>query len=435
MYLKNRYLILSILLILIIIFIGFFGHLLNINNIETFATDDILYVSDNMYNFKQSLNIDLNTFNNVLNNYKTKKELLLNTTKYNSLSLLIDPYVNYFYLNNTNNNNYENYNKNGIFLYITSSILVTDTCVWDIENKTVGYVFPSDYYFIQAFIKAYKIDINKVNLVQFSIDDLIKKELPEFDVLITYVIPDSEYMVIIEHLKYFINGFNDVDLDRLKAFYPFLKEKNDYIGNFLSKNMKGFISNVKTIIPEMNYVIIKNIPVISNIQETFITRLEMPEGYIEGKDYKNVNSSNLELISELYNDRNYGCYGNNIVNNKFECDSMYNIDGTGKNYYSVWDKKCNTDSDCPFYSKNYLSGGCLKDGFCELPIGVKRTGFMKYDDEGLNTPMCYNCEDTTDLECCKKNDGKIIAYAFPNEFDRRVERGLTPVIAPLKYII
>jgi hypothetical protein len=247
-------------------------------------------------------------------------------------------------------------------------------------------------------------------------------------------------MTIIEDLRYFINGFNDVDLDRVKAFYPFLKENNDYIGNFLNKNMKGFISNVKTVVPEMNYVIIKNIPVISisniqDIKETFITRLEMPEGYIGGKDYKSVSSSNLELVSQLYNDRDYGCYGNNIINNKFECDSMYNIDGTGKNYYSVWDKKCNIDSDCPFYDKNYSTGGCLKDGFCEMPIGVKRTSFMKYDDEGLNTPMCYNCEDTTDLQCCKRGEGKVIAYAFPNDFDRRVEKGLTPVIAPLKYII
>jgi hypothetical protein len=30
---------------------------------------------------------------------------------------------------------------------------------------------------------------------------------------------------------------------------------------------------------------------------------------------------------------------------------------------------------------------------------------------------------------------KVIAYAFPNDFDKRVEKGLTPIIAPLKYII
>jgi len=433
MYLKLGYtilLLITIFIVLITIYINF------IYTKETFATEEkILYVSDNIYNFKETLNIDLNSFNNVLNTYKTTKELSLNSNKYNSLSLLIDPYVNYFYLNNTDKKNYEIYPIEGIFLYITSTILVKDSCIWDIENKTVLYVFPSDYYFIQALIKGYRLDINKVKLVQISINNIINKELPEFDVLITYVIPNSVYMTMIENIRYFINGFNDIDLDRLRAFYPFLKEKNDIIGSYFSKKtMKGYLSNVKTIIPIMNYVIIKNIIVVK-AKENFITRLEMPEGYIAGKDYKNVNSSNLELITKLYNDRDYGCYGNNIINNKFECDSMYNIDGTGKDYYTIWDKKCNIDSDCPFYNKNNSSGGCLEYGFCEMPTGIKRTSFMKYNDDGLNAPLCYNCEDTTDLECCKKNDGKIIEYVFPNDFDKRVEKGLKPVVAQLKYII
>jgi hypothetical protein len=432
-----------LLLIIIIVIICVFGYLFYIYTrytrehpvSEKFATNDILYVTDNMYNFKSSLNIDLDAFNTILNNYKTTKELVI-SDKYNTLSLLIDPYVNYFYLNNTNESNYEIYPIEGIFLYITSTILVKDGCIWDIENKTVAYVFPSDYYFIQAFIKGYKLDINKINLVKFTIEDLLKKDLPPFDVLITYAIPGSTYMKIIEDIRYFLNGFNDVDLDRIKAFYPFLTERYDTLNTFFTKDsMTGYLSNVKAVIPIMNYVVIKNIPVVKDVKEPFITRLEMPDGYIAGKDYKSVGGSNLELITSLYNDREYGCYGNNIINNKFECDSMYNIDGTAKNYYTIWDKKCNVDTDCPFYNKNYSTGGCLKDGFCEMPIGIKRTGFMKYNDEGLNSALCYNCEDTTDLDCCKRSEGKIIAYAYPNDFDRRVEKGLKPVVAPLKYII
>jgi hypothetical protein len=409
-------------------------------SIENFKEEEILYLTDNIYNFNSSLNISLDSFNNGLNYYKYNKKILINSNKYDKLSLLIDPYINYFYLNNTNKSNYDIYPKEGIFLYITNKILTSSECVWDIANKTILYMYPSDYYFIQAFIKGYRVDINTVKIIRISYYDFITNNIPKFDVIITYVIPGSNYMSLIEKSRYYINGFNDIDIDRIKMFYPFLKETKGTVSSMFNTTIvSGYLSNVKTIIPTMNYVIIKNIPIIYKlpdnlgIKENFITRLDMPIDYIGVKKYDNINTSNIKEIEALYNDREYGCYGNENVKNKFECDSMYNIDGSPKNFYSLWDKKCYNDTECPFYNPTYSSGGCLKGGYCELPIGIKRTGFMKYNDEELNAPFCYNCENTTDINCCKNN--RSLEYAFSNDFDKRVKKGVKPIVAPLKYII
>jgi hypothetical protein len=107
----------------------------------------------------------------------------------------------------------------------------------------------------------------------------------------------------------------------------------------------------------------------------------------------------------------------------------YKIDGTPKNYYSLWDKKCVANEECPYYksNSNYLNnrGGCIDNGFCEFPVGVKRLGFTKYTDTYLNKPLCYNCEGK---EMPKKPD-----YVFENDFNDRVKYNLNTIISLLDY--
>jgi len=123
------------------------------------------------------------------------------------------------------------------------------------------------------------------------------------------------------------------------------------------------------------------------------------------------------------------------ISNIFECNSKFNIDGTTKSYYSLWDKKCNTNDECPFYKANIKynneRGGC-KDGFCELPIGIKRLGFMKYDNEGLNTPLCYECDNMRDFDCCNKL--KNPDYVFANDREERLKLNMQTIIGQLDYI-
>jgi hypothetical protein len=57
----------------------------------------------------------------------------------------------------------------------------------------------------------------------------------------------------------------------------------------------------------------------------------------------------------------------------------------------VWDKECKANEDCPFYqaNKNYPNnfGGC-QNGYCQLPVGMKKIGYKHY---GKEKPLCYNC--------------------------------------------
>ena len=86
----------------------------------------------------------------------------------------------------------------------------------------------------------------------------------------------------------------------------------------------------------------------------------------------------------------------------------------------TWDRPCVWDSDCPFYQKNqtYFNhrGGCMDGGYCELPVGVRRAAFRKYEGE----PSCHGCPEEGG-RCCAKQ--KNPDYAFDlDEFERRQPR-------------
>ena len=290
----------------------------------------------------------------------------------------------------------------------------------------------SDYLFIQALIKGYNLDINNIYIKRIKLDDLENTE-KIFDYLFTYMVIGSEYMNYICNLRYYINGMKDVDIYRIKAYYPFIKEnyntvKYYYIktkeaanpNNIIDKPNNIYISSDYSLLPIMSYNIVSSV-------ENFITRLEMPSDYLEAvKENYNVSDINNKGMGF------HGCYGNSEIKNKFECDSYYNIDGTSKNYYSLWDKKCVKNDECPYYksNNNYINnrGGCINNGYCEFPVGVKRLGFTKYSDTDLNKPLCYNCDNIEDNGNQKKPD-----YVFENDFDERVKYKLNTIISLLDY--
>lgn len=72
-----------------------------------------------------------------------------------------------------------------------------------------------------------------------------------------------------------------------------------------------------------------------------------------------------------------------------------------ENKVGYWDNPCKKNTDCPFYkaNKNYDNnrGGCI-DGFCEMPLNLKRVGYKSYDK--TDKPFCNNC----DLDNCLGTD-------------------------------
>jgi TRAP-type uncharacterized transport system substrate-binding protein len=115
---------------------------------------------------------------------------------------------------------------------------------------------------------------------------------------------------------------------------------------------------------------------------------------------------------------------------KISCENNMYIDGVPK-VAGIWDKQCRRDDECPFYKKNMnypnTRGGC-KNGFCEMPVNVKRVGFtnylnkdnyLKYSSNGTyQEPYCYNCDDGTNT-CCEKQAKPD--YAFKDDLMERYE--------------
>ncbi len=453
------------MIIFIIVIIILLLHYRYINIREGFIlnnVDNSIYVNDNIDNINDIYKSS-DTVNKRLNTYVITSETMVKSIDYmkvtnklpknilgvntDNFKLLIDPYINKYILNN-NLSNTAKY-KDGIFVCLSRTRFGAEKCIWDFTNKVIAYIYMSDYLFIQALIKSYRQDITKIQLRKIKIDDL-KSSDKQFDYLFTYVVIGSEYMNILKYSKYFIGGLKDFDIYRLRTFYPFLKENYNSIRFYFNKDDDNtqydiYLSNDKSLLPIMNYDILENI-------ENFITRLEMPKDSLESIDEpynpnelgNSIGNSGSASSGSSGSSGIYGCYGNNKIVSKFECDSYYTKEGAPKSYYSIWDKKCSTNEECPYYKKNTRyennRGGCI-NGSCEFPIGVKRIGFTKYNDEEYNSPLCYNCPDTTDLNCCAnikesqdrngvgiKND-----YVFENDIDDRKKNNLNTIISLLDY--
>ena len=410
---------------------------------EVFAVNDPIIITDNLLNIKEAdkeistkyIIVNSKFLGKIIDNVKKTNILNKNTIGIDeipsnaNIQLLVDPYINYYVLNNkAETNNY----KEGIFVCVSNNIMRDEDCVWKLDGKVVAYLYMSDYLFLQAVIKGYNLDSNNIYFKRIKLDDL-KNPNKIFDYLFTYMILGSEYMNYICNQRYYVNGMKDVDINRIKAYYPFINENYNTVKYYYNKINEAkdandekrsndiYLSNVNSLLPIMSYKIVSSV-------ENFITRLEMPADYLEAVK-ESYYKTDKNTIGGSGSGGFYGCYGNSEVNNKFECDSYYKIDGTPKNYYSLWDKKCVANEECPYYksNSNYLNnrGGCINNGFCEFPVGVKRLGFTKYTDTYLNKPLCYNCEGK---EMPKKPD-----YVFENDFNDRVKYNLNTIISLLDY--
>jgi len=411
----------------------------NLNDRDIISNSSVASTAKNA-TFAISSDIMVKSIDYMKRNNKISRYILgVSTDDY---KLLIDPYINKYILNNKLSNT--EVFKDGIFVCLSPTRFGIEQCIWDFTNKVVAYVYMSDYLFIQALIKAYRQDIKSIRLRKIKLEDL-KRSDKQFDYLITYVVIGSEYMAMLKYSKYFISGLKDMDISRIKAFYPVIKANYESVRFYFNKDSDNtentedtrdttydlYLSKDKMLLPIMNYDIVNNI-------ENFITRLEMP------KDYLEVIDESYGGNTEFGSSGSYGCYGNNKIVNKFECDSYYTKEGNPKDYYSIWDKKCATNEECPYYKKNTRyensRGGCI-NGNCEFPVGVKKIGFTKYNDEEYNRPHCYNCQDTTDLNCCanikefqdKNGIGINNDYVFENDTDDRKLNNLNTIISLLDY--
>lgn len=109
------------------------------------------------------------------------------------------------------------------------------------------------------------------------------------------------------------------------------------------------------------------------------------------------------------------CITNPSIKTKWACESRVDpVTREPKKQLDVWDRPCRTDNECPFFqaNKNYLNvrGGC-HNGYCEMPIGVRRLSFRKYVLNDQSFPYCHQCKDPRDPNCCEAQKDRT---AYPH---------------------
>lgn len=106
----------------------------------------------------------------------------------------------------------------------------------------------------------------------------------------------------------------------------------------------------------------------------------------------------------------YHCIPDNTYKTQESCESPNDFLGNKKKEFMVWDRPCMVNTDCPFYKINKRRGGC-KDGFCEMPVGVKRIAYTRYLDGPNSYPYCHGCIQMNS-NCCNESPNPEYAFKF-----------------------
>jgi hypothetical protein len=301
----------------------------------------------------------------------------------------------------------------GYFVAITSTYngYYMD-CSFNVANKTIGYITQYDYTFIQAILHGYRIDQSTIQMQPVLVSDITNLTTVfknDIDILFTFVIPGSQLHNVLTSQNIAFMGFKDLDVARVKLFYPtLLMTSVNMKSTFLKRDGTTAVVPAKekeTLLPTMSMSLLE----IANTRttpaaqvESFVTRL-----------YLNPTST----------DDSYRCYGDVTIENKALCDSPYDVTGEPKTRHTVWDRPCVQDTDCPYFkaNQNYTNtrGKCLDRGVCELPVGVRRVSYRTYDDKDVFAPFCYGCN-AYDTTCCDANRD----FAFANDTKDRQKANL-----------
>lgn len=313
----------------------------------------------------------------------------------------------------------------GYFVALSSPSTAFKTeCSYNLYGKKIAYMTESEKLLIQAILHSYRIPSTSVQLIaitQKDVLDLPKMLDTKFDVFITYVIPNSLYFSMLRSLPVSLMGWQKIDMDRLRIYHPFVAKTTniDIKSTFASPSPRSLImvmdreKDSHLLEMKLNlYLAYGKKPVLSS-KETFITRL---------------------AYDQELEDPAFQCYGDLTIANKEVCNSAYDVSGMPKARKTTWDRPCFQDEECPFFkaNKNYPNsrGGCIR-GRCELPIGVYRKSYRHFVDELPYTPICYQCKDPSNANCCedqkdreKYEDLKSPDYAFRNDKNDRIQAKL-----------
>jgi hypothetical protein len=335
-----------------------------------------------------------------------------------------------------NNGTYTKIQRSGYFIRLVNRSRKDEFSLSnDLANLRIGVFDRCGVHLVQSIAYGYRLPVKKP-VINISIipksqqTNLVRLLQTTYDIIFAYIIPGSKFEALIYSQPVYMLGFDKLDITRINVTFPYMTLKKSYMSDvydWKNKETPQAIypkeGTMKLLWTSMFLFIIgdpKNVPPANGNIETFITRLQ---------------------VSPEMSDPTYSCYGEPTNENRALCNSSYDAWGNLKEERTYWDVRCIENTDCPFYkaNKNYPNeyGRCMPDGICEMPVGIRRTSFIKYQDEFPFMPMCYGCSPEI-ADCCKDqkdNPDKYPLfvspdYAFVNDIGQREPRGLD-VMVPL----
>lgn len=278
-------------------------------------------------------------------------------------------------------------------------------CTYSLLNKRIGYIDETDLGFIRGLMTAYRTnpemaDLHRVPITAWpKLRDYLKRE--KIDVIITHVIPYSQMHLDLLDQTVVLDGFSGIDPERMRIVYPWAKPAPLVVEQW---RLPGAVLLVNRTDKSPIYKFKLGLYQIrANIKEAESENFAATTAAV--KQYKE---------DPVAADLAYKCYGSPQTTRKIACESPYDMLGEPKYLHTEWDRPCKENEDCPFY--NGSRGGCGEGGICELPLGVRRLGFRKYNDRGLYAPYCYgaggSCRGGSDYAF--KDDGR---QGDPDHYD------------------
>lgn len=201
--------------------------------------------------------------------------------------------------------------------------------------------------------------------------------------------------------------------DRVRVFYQDNQLLND---NYIvtSANPDLIVENIKSLTFFGNFEIIHVDK--DEVEKLFYNKLKETVVAVSDKDFssheivwfKDINvrahlfketGGKSRTIAVLYNGleesrRNleHGCFGDSTIENSDVCKR--------KGY--IWDRRCTSNYDCPFYNEINMRGGC-DNGYCEMPIGVEQEAYTKFKNK--DKMFCHGCKGQDPHCCVNTNQG------------------------------
>lgn len=300
-------------------------------------------------------------------------------------------------------------------------VMYGEDCAFNWHNKRIGYIEWCDMYLVKAIMRGYRIPDAAVEVVEVpmskwdALDEFMRDN--RIHVIVAFIVPDSNFLRLLQLQRLSAVGWGKLNMDRVRVFHPYVKSVRVDAKKLLTNDG----STALAVMDREKYG-----PLLQMTHSDYTVRsggTARREGFFVTRLTRTPESV----------DPTYRCYGDLTIEQKALCDSPYDAFGDPKQQPTIWDRPCVKNEDCPFYKANKTypntRGGCLRGGVCEMPTGVLRTAFRKYDAQGQFTPFCYGCADPRDASCCSKQ--KQPDYAFSNDTDARKRANVASFVSAI----